>query len=186
MRRLPAFLFTIVAVAFLASPVSAQTTTGITWGVQGGIGIGYGTISENASRDIEPTFNAGLFANKPLGERFSFQVEAKYDRRTITISEIPTEVTYISVPLLLKNNFRGIYMVQGVAVNFLASASIFDVDFKDAYTSPDFAIIVGAGKRFNRVSVEGRWETGLRTFQDSVEFNGVRLRTLTGVVSYHF
>jgi hypothetical protein len=60
-----------------------------------------------------------------------------------------------------------------------------DVDFKDAHTSPDAAIILGVGKRFNRFSVEGRWETSLRSLQKDLDIGGVRLRSLTGVVSVY-
>ena len=42
------------------------------------------------------------------------------------------------------------------------------------------AIIIGGGKRFGRWSIEGRWETGLRSFQTEIEEGGVRLRTITG------
>lgn len=185
MRRGFAVLLTFLAAAWMASPVSAQTAGGPAWGVQAGVGIGYGAVPEGTSRKIEPTVNAGFFASLPISERWSFQPEVKFDRRTITTGGIPVEVDYLSVPILLKNRIFGIYMVQGVSVNTLLSANIFDVDFKDAYTSPDVAIIVGAGKRFGRWSAEGRWETGLRAFQKDLELSGVRLRTLTAVVSVY-
>lgn len=185
MRRFSAFVLACVAVVSSAPVASAQTADGFGWGVTGGVGIGYGTVTENATRKMEPTINAGLFASMPLSERWSFQPEVKYDVRTITISNVPTEVTYITVPVLLKNKVWGIYMVQGVSFNFLQKAEIFDVDFKDAYTSPDVALVIGVGKRFDRLSVEGRWETGFRTFQSGINAGGVRMRALTAVVSYH-
>lgn len=185
MRRLSVLLIALVALAWPASSASAQSADGVGWGVTGGVGIAYGTITADATRKMEPTFNGGVFASLPLSERWSFQPEVRYDIRKITISGISTDVTYISVPLLLKNKVWGIYMVQGVALNFLTRADVFDVDFKDVYTSPDVALVIGAGKRFNRVSVEGRWETGFRTFQKDIAVGGVRMRALTAVVSYH-
>lgn len=185
MRRFSAAVLALVCLAVSASSVSAQTTEGFGWGVTGGVGIGYGTITENATRKMEPTLNGGLFASMPLSERWSFQPELKYDVRTITISNVPTDVAYITVPVLLKNKVWGIYMVQGLSFNFLQKAEIFEVDFKDAYTSPDVALVIGVGKRFDRLSVEGRWETGFRTFQSGIDAGGVRMRALTAVVSYH-
>ena len=185
MRTLYAISLVALALASSATPASAQTATK-SWGVTAGFGIGYGTITETSTREMEPTLNGGVFAELPLSERWSFRPELKYDRRTINIGNIPTEVSLISVPVLVTNNVWGIYFVQGVSFNFLQSAEIFDVDFTDAYTSPDIALIVGGGKRFGRLSVEGRWETGFRTFQKDVPVGGTRLRTLTGVVSYHF
>lgn len=185
MRSRSAILFTFLAVVWQASPASAQTTDGMTWGVQAGVGIGYGAVPEGTTREIEPTFNGGVFAVLPLSERWAFQPELKLDRRKITVGGIPTEVTYLSVPIMLRNDFLGIYMVQGLSLNNVVSASIFDVDFRDTTTSPDVAIIVGAGKRFGRWSVEGRWETGMRSFQKDIALTGVRLRTLTAVVSVY-
>jgi len=178
-------LFTLVAATWSAAPASAQTMRGTSWGVTGGIGIGYGTVPKNTTRDPEPTFNGGVFAVLPLSENWSFQPELRLDKRTITTGEIPIDVTYLSVPVLLRNRFLGIYMVQGISLNTVMSASIFDVGFKDALTSPDFAIIVGAGKRFDRWSLEGRWETGLRSFQKDLALSGVRTRSITAVVSVY-
>lgn len=185
MRRLSVFLIALVAVASSASAASAQTNEGFGWGVTAGVGIGYGTVTENTTREMEPTLNGGLFASMPLSERWSFQPELKYDVRTINIGNVPTDIAYITVPVLLKNKVWGIYMVQGVSFNFLQKAEIFDVDFKDVYTSPDVALVIGVGKRFDRLSVEGRWETGFRTFQSGIDAGGVRMRALTAVVSYH-
>lgn len=185
MRSRSTIMFTFLAAFWLATPASAQTPADKTWGVQGAVGIGYGTVPPSLDREVEATFNGGVFALIPFSERWAFQPELKYDRRKITTGGVSTDVSYLSIPILLRNDFLGIYMVQGVSVNTLLSASIFDVDFKDAYTSPEFAIVVGAGKRFGRWSIEGRWETGLRDFQKDIELSGVRLRTLTANVSVY-
>ena len=179
-------LCTFLAVAFAAAPASAQTPETKSWGVTAGVGIGYGTVPEGTTRDMEPTFNGGVFAVLPFSDNWSFQPELRLDKRTINTGEIPTEITYLNVPLLLRNKFFGLYMVQGVSINTVLSASIFDVDFKDAMTSSDVAIILGVGKRFDRWSVEGRWETGLREIQKDLDLSGVRARALTGVVSFYF
>jgi hypothetical protein len=65
----------------------------------------------------------------------------------------------------------------------VASASVLDVDFKSALNSPDVAIVLGAGKRFDKWSLEGRRETGLRNFQKDVDLGGVHMRALTAVVT---
>lgn len=186
MARRSLLFFTIMAVAWSATPASAQTADVKSWGVTAGAGMSYGTVPEGTTRDMEEMFNGGVFAVLPFSDNWSFQPELRLEKRTITTGEIPTEITYLNVPLLLRNKFFGIYMVQGISLNTVMSASIFDVDFKDALNSPDFAIIIGAGKRFNRWSIEGRWETGLRELQKDLELSGVRARALTGVVSIYF
>ena len=179
-------LFSILAAVLAAAPASAQTPDAKGWGVTAGLGIGYGTVPEGTTRDMEPTFNGGVFAVLPFSDNWSFQPELRLERRTINTGEIPTDITYLNVPLLLRNKFFGIYMVQGVSINTVMSGSIFDVDFKDALNTPDVAIIIGAGKKFDRWSVEGRWETGLRELQKDLDLSGVRARALTGVVSIYF
>ena len=184
MARRTLVLFTVLAALCTATTASAQTRA---WsaGVTGGVGISYGTVPEGTTRDMEPTFNVGVFGLWPLSENWAFQPELKFDKRTINTGEIPTDITYLSVPLLFRNKFLGVYMVQGVTVNTVLDASIFDVDFGDAINSPDVAVIIGFGKRFERWSLEGRWETGLRELQKELQLDGVRARSLTAVVSVY-
>lgn len=187
MGRRSLVIFTIMAAAWSATPASAQTPSGKGLGVTAAVGIGYGTVPEGTTRDMEEMFNAGVFGVLPLSENWAFQPEIRLEKRTINTGEIPTEITYLNVPLLLRNKFLGIYMVQGLSINNVLAASIFDVDFKDAIESPDFAIIIGAGKKFDRWSIEGRWETGYRGLQKDLpkKLGGSRARALTAVVSWY-
>lgn len=182
MRRLP-WLLALLTIG-LASPAYAQNA-GKAFGVTVGFGLGYGTVPEGVNRDMEPTFNAGAVAVLPFSDNWAFQPELKFDRREIDVGNVTTNVSYISVPLLLRNKFLGIYMVQGISINNVVSASIFDVDFKDTLTTPDVALIVGVGKRFERWSLEGRWETGFRSFQKDLAINGVKMRSLTAVATVY-
>lgn len=184
MRRLP-LLCSLIVLVGLAAPASAQTAAEKNFGITGGFGLGYGTVPEGSDRKMEPTFNIGGVAVMPFSENWAFQPELKFDRRKITIGGVTTNVSYVSVPVLLRNKFLGIYMVQGVSLNNVVSASIFDVDFKDAITTPDVAIVLGVGKRFERWSLEGRWESGLRTFQKDIDSGGVRMRSLTAVATVY-
>ena len=184
MRRLPWILLAILTVG-LASPASAQstqTTAGKSFGVTLGVGKAYGTVPKGTERNMETTFNVGGVAVMPFSDNWAFQPELKYDKRTIAVGGISTDVGYISLPILLRNKFMGVYMVQGVSINMVAHADIFGVDFKKALNTPDVAIVLGVGKRFNnRFSLEGRWETGLRSFQKDLALSGVHMRSLTAV-----
>jgi hypothetical protein len=175
-------MFAFVITALSAIPALAQPSD-VTWGVQGGGGIGYGTVTEGTTREMKPAYNVGVFAVTPFIGGFKFQPEVKWDHRDITIGGIATKVDYLSVPLLLRTNFLGIFMTQGVALNFVERATVFDVDFKSALTSPDMAIILGVGKRVGNVAVSGRWDSALRSFQGGINAGGVHARAITGVVS---
>lgn len=179
MRKLYWILLAILIIG-VASPAAAQTA-GKSFGITAGFGTGYGTVPEGKTRKMEPTFNAGVMAIVPFSTNWAFQPELKYDKRKITEGGISTDISYVSLPLLLRNKFFGIYMVQGISINTVASASILDVDFKDAMSSPDVTIVLGVGKRFDRWSLEGRWETGLRNTQKDISLGGVRTRALTAV-----
>ncbi len=187
MRRFLLPILTAVVLAASVTPALAQySDDGIAWGVQGSIGTNYPTVppESGAVRTFEPNYTVGLFASMPFIGSFRFQPEVKWDHRDVTIGGVTTKMDYLSVPLLLRSSFLGIYMSQGVAINVPMRVSIFDVDFKSAYTSPDVAIILGVGKRVGRVSIEGRWDTGFRSMQKGLEAGGTRHRALTAVVSY--
>lgn len=186
MRRLLLPLLMLVALAVSATPAMAQySDEGIAWGVQGSVGTNYSTVPPDSGtiRGWETTYNFGVFAITPFIGPFRFQPEVKWDHRDVTVGGITTKMDYLSVPLLFRSNLLGIFMTQGVAINMPMRATIFDIDFKSAYTNPDVAIILGVGKKIGRVSIEGRWDTGLRSMQTGVN-GGTRHRALTGVVSY--
>jgi len=182
MRRLSWLLLAILTVG-VATPAFAQTA-GNSFGLTAGFGTGYGTVPETKTRKLEPTFNGGVVALMPLSENWAFQPELKYDHRKITTGGITTNIAYLSLPLLLRNKFHGVYMVQGITINTVMKASIFDVDFKKTISSPDVAVVIGAGKRVNRWSFDARFETGLRNLQKDVSLGGIRTRSITGVVTY--
>jgi hypothetical protein len=177
------FLLAIVFIG-VATPAFAQTA-GKSVGITGGFGVAYGTVPEGHSRKMEPTFSGGVMAVMPFSPNWAFQPELKYDHRKLTTGGISMNMGYVSLPLLLRNKFRGVYMVQGIAINTVAKASIFDVDFKNTTNSPDVAIIIGVGKRKDRWSVEGRWETGLRSVQKSIDLSGVHHRSITAVGTWY-
>ncbi|MGE3402389.1 MAG: outer membrane beta-barrel protein [Vicinamibacterales bacterium] len=188
MRVLQIAALALLVTVASAMPARAQSFPDeFTWGVQGGLGMGYGTVPPDSgtTREMGSPFAGGIFAAIPIGGGFRFQPEFKFDHREVTIGGITTKANYLSVPLLFRNDFLGIFMTQGVSLNFLRSATVLDNDFKDAYTSLDYGIIMGLGKTVGRVSLEGRWDTGLRSFQKDIGVGGVRHRALTGVVSVH-
>jgi hypothetical protein len=188
MRALQVAALTLLVTVASAMPALAQSFGDeFTWGLQGGFGVGYGTIPPDSgtTRSMGSPFAGGIFAAVPIGGGFRFQPEVKFDHREVTIGGITTKANYLSVPLLFRNDFLGIFMMQGVSLNFLRSAKVLDEEFKDAYTSPDYGIILGIGKTLGRVSLEGRWDTGIRSFQKGIGVGGVRHRALTGVVSVH-
>jgi len=168
----------------MASPASAQTA-GKSFGLTAGFGTAYGTVPNGHSRKMEPTTNGGVMAIMPMSENWAFQPELKWDHRKLTTGGVSINMNYLDVAVLFRNKFHGVYMVQGASINTIVSASIFDVDFKKAIQSPDVGIILGAGKRFEKWSLEGRWETGLRTVQKDLAFSGVHHRSITAVGTWY-
>lgn len=187
MRRLVLLAATAGVLAVPVTPALAQyPDDGVAWGVQGAVGTNYATVPPDSgtTRGWETTYNVGVFAVTPFIGSFKFQPEIKWDHRDVTVGGITTKMDYLSVPLLFRSSFLGIFMTQGVAINVPMRVTIFDIDFKSAYTSPDVAIILGVGKKVGRVSVEGRWDTGFRSLQKDIGAGGTRHRAITGVVSY--
>lgn len=187
MRKLLLPVLAVAVLAASATPAMAQySDDGIAWGVQGSLGTNYSTVPPDSgtTRKWETNYTVGLFAVTPFAGPFKFQPEVKWDHRDVTVGGITTKMDLLSVPLLFRTSILGLFMTQGIAINVPMRVSIFDVDFKRAYTSPDVAIIISVGKKVGRVSVEGRWDTGFRSMQKGIDAGGTRHRALTGVVSY--
>ena len=120
MRRLLLPVVTAVVLAVSVTPARAQyADDGIAWGVQGSVGTNYATIPPDSgtTRKWETNYTVGMFAVTPFLGGFRFQPEIKWDHRNVTIGGITTNMDYLSVPLLFRSSFLGIFMTQGFAIN---------------------------------------------------------------------
>ncbi|MBM3776780.1 MAG: hypothetical protein FJW23_00895 [Acidimicrobiia bacterium] len=179
-------VFTLLA----AAPGRAQDAM---LGVQAGAGPTYLTVPESIARSLGPGVTGGVFGVVPIISTIGIQGEARYTLRRSSLSApagVPVrtgDVTlhYLSVPVLARVRLFGdIYLVEGPAFHFPIRGRLGGVDITDDLQT-DLTFVVGIGRRGERYSFEGRWESGMR-FTRRVLLPGdvpTRNRALTGLMS---
>lgn len=117
-------VFAVLVTTFSISQINAQSDdSSIDIGVKAGVNFSTITGDDIDDLDSRTSFNAGLYLEIPLSERFSFQPEVLYSGQGFTIRRIDQEnafdtddnieyqLSYIQVPLLAK-----LYLVEGLSI----------------------------------------------------------------------
>ncbi len=99
--------------------------------------------------------------------------------------------SYVNVGLLLRTNlFKGIYSTQGPQFMLPVSGKLriqdADLDVKDNINS-DISLVVGLGRQFGRIGIEGRWDSGFKRIEDAPLGNFIkrnRAITVIGIVAF--
>jgi Outer membrane protein beta-barrel domain len=147
----------IIAVGFGAQ---AQVKFGVKAGLNGYNFSGDDTDGENFKTKIG--FNAGGFANIPVGEKFSVQPELIYSVEGAKISEgedrVNYNMNYINIPVLVQfNSASGFYAEAGPQIGFLTSAKAdtkiggvsTDTDVKEFFKGTNFSAAIGLGYKLS-------------------------------------
>ena len=167
-------LLLVVAVALIAFNVSAQD---VNFGVKAG--VNFASIGGDDTGDLSSltSFHAGVVAEIPLSDKFSFQPELVYSAQGATLDadgDVDIKLDYINVPLLAKfyvaDNFS---LYAGPQIGFLASAKVEDEDIKDSVKSIDFGINLGLGyKMESGLNFAAGYNLGLSDINDDSEESG--------------
>ena len=164
-------------------------------------GVNFSNIVGDDVGDLDPrtSFNAGIFMEFPITERFSFQPEVLYSGQGFTImsndqdnffdvdDNIEYQLSYIQVPLLFK-----VYLVEGLNIEagpqfgFKINEEIDSqptndggdvvIDPDDSYIKGfDTNLALGAGYKFNNgFFLNARYTYGLTNiFKDDTIFENV-------------
>lgn len=196
------FVLTLTtSAAVFAQSMNADTRTDreASFGIRGGLTFysvdtevtgGFFNVSETS--DTKLGFAAGVYAEFPLTNIFSFQPELMFVQKGgsddgdffdddddffngDTNSETQKlTLNYLDVPLLgranipLEADFTP-YVVAGPSIGYLLSASVNDVDDDDLdelFKSLNFGFIIGAGVEFGNLVVDLRYDIGLSNILD--------------------
>jgi len=186
----------ILGMALTAGSLAfAQTTTTTTtsnmsadsavrFGVKAGMNVS--SLSDDGSLEDQGSkigFNAGVFANIPVGSMFSVQPEVlysqygdKYDTRIGNNTySYANHLDYITVPVMLQYNLiPNLYVEAGPEFGFMVSAknkakneTNNDViaesgNYKDNFSTFNFGIGLGAGYYFtDNIGITARYVAGL-------------------------
>lgn len=190
--RLGSLLYgTLVLLLLSALPASAQTASvPPAWGVQVGGGISYLTVPKGTSRSMGSDVSGGIFANVPFIGVYRLQPELRFEHRQSEVAGTTRKFDYLVVPVLVKIKlFKGLFMTEGPAFHVPLRAKVEsagrETDVK-SNTKVDISLVMGVGRKVgNKVTLEGRWETGAKQVQKTVASGDVvtRHRSITGLIS---
>ncbi|MEM5566217.1 porin family protein [Psychroserpens sp. AS72] len=192
----------LITTATLLSLISANAQSDsreVQLGVKGGVNFSTITGDDLGDLDSRTSFNAGLVAEIPISNRFSFQPEVFYSGQGFDIREVDQDnafdtdenveyqLDYIQVPLLLKA-----YIVKGLSVeagpqfgfkiheefDFQPNSDGGDIEINsdDSYVKDfDTSVAFGASYKFdNGFFFNGRYNLGVTDiFDDGTLFEGV-------------
>ncbi len=197
--------FTAIFLLFTSEITFAQGAINpddVRFGIRGGLSIysieteasfgGFGNASETSGSKVG--FAAGVFAEIPLTNIFSFQPELLFVQKGGSDSgdfvedddffddngdgdSVSLTFNYLDIPLLARANIPlerdfSPYVVAGPSIGYLLSASASsgdDDDIDEFYKSFNFGFVLGAGMEFGNLSVDLRYDIGLTNiFDDSL------------------
>lgn len=188
-------LLSIFAVFGLAASSMAQSAPTPAFGAFAGVNQSYFATQPKNPTNAKQGFVVGAFGVLRRERAIKIQPELQITQRKVEASlanVFQTSVTtYASLGLLLRTNlFKGIYSTQGVQL-MLPVVSTLDIngvelDLKDNINQ-DVTLIVGLGRQFGRIGIEGRWDSGFKAIEKAPIGNFVkrnRAITVIGIVAF--
>lgn len=158
-------LLTVLAVLGLAN-ANAQE---VQLGVKAGLNFANVSGDNTSEKDMVTAFNAGLVAEIPLTEKFSFQPELLFSGQGYSFDDNTVALSYLNVPLMGKYYLtKGFSLEAGPQIGFLLSAKNENIDVKDAFKTVDFGVNLGLGYKLdNGLNFGARYNLGLSDINNS-------------------
>lgn len=151
------------------------------FGVKGGVNFSNLISDEVTDNNVLTSFNAGVYFNMPIGDRFSFQPEVLYSRKGAELKydnffatgSSKFKLNYIEVPVLIKANITEnlnvhfgpylAYLIDAKATNETANGTF---DFEKEFSNDDFnkfdaGLSGGIGFDFDAFGIGVRYNYGL-------------------------
>ncbi len=141
-----------------------------------------GDAADFSGKKSNTGFHAGVFANIPFSEHFSFKPEVQYsanqgfEYRPNTSTELNYNLGYINVPLLVQfKSDKGLYGEAGPYTGFLVSGkqklnvngTKTESDIKSSFETFDLGASLGAGYIMKSgLGVGARYNMGLKNIYD--------------------
>ncbi len=142
----------ILSVAIIAATLSSKAQDGgtVKFGAKAGLNLSSLSIKsggEKDNSDTKPGFYVGGLAEINLAESFAIQPEVLFNYLGGKEGDSKVNLSYVSVPVLLKYKVSGVGIYLGPQIGFLLSAKAKEddesIDIKDELKSTDFSGVVG-------------------------------------------
>ena len=192
-------LLTIIATAFIALSVSAQSEAG-SFTLQPNVGFTYTTATGDWGKGTDGAFalTAGVEGMYMVNEKFGAALGVNLTGYNTSVETLKDDVIYsnyyFNFPITANYYVApGLAVKAGIALNLLATAKIDDYDeykfygselkVKDMYKSTFFSVPVGVSYEFNSFVFDARYNIGISKVakDDDGSFNA-----LTFTVGYKF
>ena len=192
-------LLTIIATAFIALSVSAQSEAG-SFTLQPNVGFTYTTATGDWGKGTDGAFalTAGVEGMYMVNEKFGAALGVNLTGYNTSVETLKDDVIYsnyyFNFPITANYYVApGLAVKAGIALNLLATAKIDDYDeykfygselkVKDMYKSTFFSVPVGVSYEFNSFVFDARYNLGISKVakDDDGSFNA-----LTFTVGYKF
>ena len=183
----------LLGIALFATHTLAWGQLGMRTGVKAG--YGWATLSGDNVSDVESrkVLMGGLSLELSVLGLLNVQADLMYSPRGAqTPAGEKTELTYLSIPVVLKMKFLPVgihpYILAGPELGFLISAKAAGHDIKDDCKSQDLGIVGGVGLEFSllgkSVMVEARYYYGLNSINkdDAVSVKNRVSQILVGLL----
>ena len=188
-------LLTIIATAFMAISVSAQSEAG-SFTLKPNVGFTYTTATGDFGEGTDGAFGltAGVEGLYMVNEKFGAALGLNYTGYNTSVELLKDDVIYsnyyFNIPVMANYYVApGLAVKAGVAFNILSTAKIDGEDkfgkaeVKDLYKSTFFSVPVGVSYEFNDFVFDARYNLGVTKAGEGVDGS---FNALTFTVGYKF
>jgi hypothetical protein len=163
------------------------------------VGVSRTSFSTQPDSDVDAGRGlvVGAFGVLRRDKALKIQPEVQFSQRRVNVffggDYNGYKNDYVNLSLFLRTNlFKGLYSIQGPQFSFPVNAELElalldeNLDLSDN-TNPDFSLVIGLGRQFGRIGVEGRWDSGFRRVEEAPLGNFVkrnRAATLLGIIAF--
>ncbi|MFN3756380.1 MAG: porin family protein [Flavobacterium sp.] len=192
MKKIILTTFSLVAFTFSHAQSNVNTTSGLGFGVKGGVNFSNLYTEEVDDNNVLTSFHVGVFVTIPIVDFFGIQTEVLYSRKGAELAYNNAFLTgtaqfrlnYIEVPVLLKFNITenfnihaGPYVAYLIDADVVNKSSNANFDFEenlnnDDFNKFDYGLSAGLGFDFNSFGIGARYNYGLATVGKERNFFG--------------
>ncbi len=138
--------------------------------IMAGVNQSYFAVSPSGDTSAKQGFLIGAFAVLRRDKGLKIQPEVQLSQHRVGVTYAGTKTTYsttyLNLSLLARTKlFKGLYTTQGPQFSIPVRASLKvpggTADIK-SNIAKDFSLIVGVGRQFGRLGIEGRWDSGFK------------------------
>lgn len=172
----------VAALAMLSTGAFAQVKLGVK------LGLNISNLKvEGDAGDSKIGPLAGVMAEFPLSDKFSFRPEAVFSIEGYKESDKALNANYLNIPLMAKYNAtENVFVFAGPQVGLLVSATYDGDDTKDSFKGLNLGLGVGAGYELESgFGADLRYNIGLSDISD-VDGTEVKASTIQLGVFYKF